>query len=144
MASLEIPIETDLQPEEVRRRLIDFSPERPKTWPGITPELYKVYEVGETSAEVQEGTRIPIGTFWARERYDWSDPDTVTWTVVESSFCKPGDKLAATLRPREGGGTHIDLHWERTPANFKARIMVRMMVLTKGKMIADSFRKGLS
>jgi hypothetical protein len=144
MPSLDIPIETDLPPDEVRRRLIDFSPDRPKIWPGITPELYKVYEVGETSAEVQEGTKTPFGTFWARERYDWSDPNRITWTVVESGFCKPGDQLSATLRPREGGGTHIDLHWERTPANLKARLVVFMVVRTKGKLVADSFRKGLS
>jgi hypothetical protein len=144
VASLEIPIETDLPPEEVRRRLTDFSADRPKIWPGITPELYNVYEVGDTFAEVQEGTKMPLGSFWARERYDWSDPNTITWTVVESSFCKPGDRLSATLRPRDGGGTHIDMHWERTPANLRARLIIPLMVLTKGKMVADSFKKGLS
>jgi hypothetical protein len=143
MASLEIPIETDLPPEEVRRRLIDFSADRPKIWPGITPELYKVYEVGDTYAEVQEGTKIPLGSFWARERYDWSDPNVVSWTVVDSGFCNAGDHLSATLRPRDGGGTHIDLHWERTPKTLKARMMIRMMVLTKGKLVADSFKRGL-
>lgn len=144
MASLDIPIETDLPPEEVRRRLIDFSEERPKIWPGITPELYKVYEVGDTYAEVQEGTKLAIGTFWARERYDWSDPSTVTWTVVDSSFCNTGDRLSATLKPRDGGGTLIDMHWERTPKNWRAAFMIRMIVLTKGKLVAESFRKGLS
>src|SRR5579871_2833628 len=102
-------VETDLPPEEVRRRLLDFSPDRPKVWPGITPDLYKVYEVGETSAEIQEGTRLPIGAFWARERYEWSDGDTIRWTVVESNFCAPGSYLTARLVPRDGTGTRVEL-----------------------------------
>lgn len=34
---------------------------------------YKVYETGDTSADVREGTKGPGMTVWAREHYDWSD-----------------------------------------------------------------------
>jgi hypothetical protein len=142
---LDMSLDTDLPPEEVRRRLTDFSADRPTVWPGITPDLYEVYEVGEASAEVKEGTRLPLmGAFWARERYDWSDPHTVRWTVVESSFCEPGDYVSATLHPRGGGGTRVELHWQRRPKTLGARIAVFMIMRTKGKLVTDSFRKGLS
>jgi len=84
-------VETDVAPDAVRAALIGFSEHRPELWPGITPSLYKVYDVGETTAVVQEGTKLPgLGSFWAKEQYDWSDPQTVRWTVQESNFCEPG------------------------------------------------------
>jgi hypothetical protein len=140
---VEFDVETPLSPEVVRERLIDFGERRPEVWPGITPDLYEVYSVGETSAEVKEGTRLPIGEFWAKEHYDWSDPRTVRWTVEESNFCAPGSFVSATLHPRDGGGTRIRVHWERTGTSFLGKAIGRMIVLTKGKAVAASLEKGL-
>jgi hypothetical protein len=136
-------IETTLPPERVRAALLDFSERRPEIWPGITPNLYETYSVGETSAEIKEGTKLPLGEFWARERYDWSDPNTIRWTVVESNFCTPGSYVSATLHPREGGGTRIDLHWERTATKLRVKPIMWMIVATKGKPVAASFEKAL-
>jgi len=137
-------VETSLPPEKVREALLDFSPRRPEIWRGITPSLYEVYSVGETSADIKEGTKLPIGTFWARERYDWSDPQTIRWTVQESNFCAPGSFVSATLHPRDGGGTRIDIHWERTGTTFLCRLVGRMIVATKGKPVAASVQKALA
>jgi hypothetical protein len=143
MPSVETLVETTLPPEAVRRALLDFSDRRPAIWPGLTASLYEVYSVGEDAAEVKEGTKLPIGTFWAKERYDWSDPRTITWTVEESNFCRPGSFVSATLEPRDGGGTRILIHWERTLTNFMGRLIGRLIVATKGKPIASSFEKAL-
>ena len=62
--------------------LTDFSLERPETWPTLDPAKYEAIELGDTWATVCEGGRRP--SIWARERYDWSDPTKVTWTVQES------------------------------------------------------------
>src|SRR5262245_16669535 len=105
MPSLDVSLETTLPPEKVREALLDFSDRRPDVWPSLSPYLYEVYSVGETSAEIKEGNKSPFGAFWARERYDWSDPATVRWTVVESNFCTPGSYVSATPRTREGGGS---------------------------------------
>ena len=51
--------------------------------------------------------------------------------------------MAATLRPREGGGTRIEVHWERTPTSFVDKFAARLIVLTKGKPIAASLEKAL-
>src|SRR5262245_43265534 len=114
MPSVDAVVETPLSPDVVRTALLDFTERRPDIWPGLTRELYEVYSVGETTADVKEGTKMALGTIWAREHYDWSDPDTVRWTVVESNFCTPGSYVSATMRPRESGGTRIEIHWERT------------------------------
>jgi hypothetical protein len=140
---VELDIGTTLPPEEVRAALLDFSERRPQIWPGLTPGLYEVYSVGETSAEVKEGTRAPGMTVWARERYDWSDPETVRWTVMESNFCTAGSYVAATVRPREGGGSNVHVEWNREPTSLAGRFAVRMIVWTKGKPIRSSIEKAL-
>jgi polyketide cyclase/dehydrase/lipid transport protein len=142
MPRLDTVVETTLPPEKVREALLDFSERRPEIWPGITPSLYEVYTVGEASAEVKEGTRLPFGTVWARERYDWSDPNTIRWTVIDSNFSAPGSFVSATLEPNESG-TRVKIHWEREGTTLFHKLMMRMMVATKGKPVAQSFRKGL-
>ena len=134
-------VETSLAPETVRHALLDFTERRPEIWPGITPSQYEVYSVGETTADIKEGTKLPFGAFWAKERYDWSTPGLVTWTVQESNFSTPGDYVAVTLHPREGGGTRVHIEWNRTGMNFKGRLAVRLITLTKGKAIAASVQK---
>jgi len=142
MPQLDTVVETTLPPEKVRQALLDFSKRRPEIWPGITPSLYEVYTVAATSAEVREGTRLPFGTVWARERYDWSDANTIRWTVIESNFSTPGSFVSATLEPNDGG-TRVKIHWEREGTSLFHKLMMRMMVATKGKPVAKSFQKGL-
>jgi hypothetical protein len=143
MPSVETTVETTLPPEAVRGALLDFSERRTSIWPGITPSLYEVYSVGETTAEVKEGTKLPIGEFWAREHYDWSDSSTIRWTVLESNFCAPGSFVSATLEPRDGGGTRVRIHWERTGTSVLGRVIGRLIVVSKGKPIAASFEKAI-
>jgi hypothetical protein len=140
--ALDTLVDTTLPPEKVREALLDFSERRPQIWPGITASLYEVYTVGETSAEVKEGTKLPFGAVWAREHYDWSDPSAIRWTVVESNFSKPGSFVSATLEPVDGG-TRVRIHWEREGTSLVHKLMMRMMVAMKGKPIAQSFEKGL-
>ena len=142
MPSLNTQVQTTLPPEKVREALLDFSERRPQIWPGITPSLYEVYTVSETSAEVKEGTKLPFGPVWARERYDWSTPNTIRWTVIESNFSTPGSFVSATLEPHDGG-TRVKIHWEREGTTLFHKLMMRMMVAMKGKPIAQSFQKGL-
>ncbi|MFL5735905.1 MAG: SRPBCC family protein [Actinomycetota bacterium] len=105
MPKVEMDVETTLSPERVREALLDFSDRRPDIWPGITRSLYEVYSVGDTTADVKEGTKSPGMTVWARERYDRSDPETIRWTVQESNFCAPGSYVSATIRPGTRGGS---------------------------------------
>ncbi len=141
MAALELEVETSLGTDEVRAALLDFSERRPDIWPDLEPSLYEVHSVGEASADVTEGSKMPGMTIWAREAYDWSSPDTIRWTVTESNFCTPGSYVAATLRPRDGGGTRMHVEWDRTGTTFKGKFIVRMVRLTKGKPIASSVGK---
>jgi len=135
-------VQTTLPPDAVSTALLDFSERRPDIWPGLTRSLYEVYSVGETSAEIKEGTKLPVGVFWARERYDWSDPDSVRLTVVDSNFCTPGSYVSATLHPHDGG-TRVDIHWERTGTTLVGKLVARMIAATNGKPVAASVEKAL-
>jgi hypothetical protein len=141
---LELDSESSLEPAQVVAALTDFSEERPDRWPGISREYYKVYSVGETTADVREGTKQGPINVWARERYDWSTPGVVSWTVQESNFCTAGSYVKATMTPREGGGSRIHCEWERTPTTFRSRVVFLFLKLTGGKEIEKSMRKGLA
>ena len=143
MAKIELDLETSIAPERVRAALLDFSERRPDIWPGIEPSLYEVFEIGSTSAEIREGSRMPGGSIWARERYDWADPELVTWTVKESNFCAPGSFVSAAIREREGGGSRIHIVWNRQPTTFSARLMTLLIIATRGAPVAMSFRMAM-
>ena len=100
MPHLELDIQTPLSPDKVTEMLTDFSPRRPDIWPGLWSGAYEVYSVGETSAEVREGNKVP--KIWARERYDWSKPGVVRWEVLDSNFCTPAASSRHTSRQAPG------------------------------------------
>jgi hypothetical protein len=141
---LEMETETSLSPDQVVKALTDFSERRPQMWPGISPQYYKVYSVSETRADVREGTKQGPINVWAREEYDWSLPNTVTWTVKDSNFCTPGSYVKAEVRPPQGGGSEIKTTWDRTPTSVAGRFIFAVMKLSRGKAIESSMRKGLA
>jgi hypothetical protein len=137
MTRFEVDFETKLSPERVVEALTDFSPRRPEVWTGLSREFYQVYSVAEHSAEVQEGSSKPIKV-WAKERYDWSTPGTVTWTVNESNFCTPGSAVSVRAQASPaGGGSQIHLTWERFPSNLKGRVAIAMMKVMGPRIIKN-------
>ncbi|HSV40698.1 MAG TPA: SRPBCC family protein [Nocardioidaceae bacterium] len=144
MAHAEMVLSTALSPDQVRAALLDFSENRPKVWPGMDPTLYEVFTVDETSAEIREGTKLPWTRVWARERYDWSDPNRIRWTVMESNFSVVGSYVEAALTPRADGGTDVHVTWERSGTTLVGKFAVKMIELTKGKPVADSMKRGFT
>ncbi|HEX2266571.1 MAG TPA: SRPBCC family protein [Actinomycetota bacterium] len=143
MTRLEFDMETSAPPERVIAALTDFTDRRPDIWPGLSRQWYEVYSVGETTAEIREGTGGKRSSIWARERYDWSAPGLVTWTVQESPFSRPGSFVSARVDPKEGGGSKIHVTWHRDPATLPAKLAVWMVKATKGGPVAASLKKGL-
>ena len=143
MPKVEMDLETSVAPERVRAALLDFTERRPELWPGIEPSLYEVYTVGENTAEVKEGSRMPGMSVWAVEQYEWSHREVVTWTVRRSNFCAPGSYVSAAITPRRDGGSRIHLVWNRTPTTFGARMIAYLIVATNGRPVAGSFRRAM-
>jgi hypothetical protein len=143
MAHVELDIDTPLSPERVIGALTDFSERRPEIWPALHPSLYEVHSLRDMWAEVKEGSQAPGMTVWAIEGYDWSVPDTVTWTVKESNLFAPGGSVSAQVRPAPGGGSRIHVTWNRTGVGFKGRMLVGMIKLSGGNPVAASIKAGL-
>jgi hypothetical protein len=142
MAKLELDIDTTLPPDKVMAALTDFTERRPDLWPGLAREYYEVYSKGEASAEVREGSVKPTRV-WAKEHYDWSTPGKVTWTVKESNFCRPGSNVSAQIQAGPERGSRIHMVWERWPSNMKGRLIIGMLVLSRGSPITSSTKKAL-
>jgi hypothetical protein len=142
MGKIEMDFDTKLPPDKVLAALTDFSDRRPDIWPVLSREYYEVYSLGETSADVREGQTKPVRV-WAKEHYDWSTPGTVVSTVEESGFTKPGSSVAVTVKPGEGGGSHLHVTWERFPASMAGRIVVGLMMLARGKPMISYWKKTL-
>ena len=140
VARIEFELRTDVPPEAIRAALLDFSENRPELWPGLPAAQYEVYEVGDTWAEIREGYR---GRIWARERYDWSEPGTVRWTTVDSGFATAGSYVVIDIEPREGGGSRLQVTWQRGGKGVFGKLFVGLMVLTRGIAIRRSIASGL-
>lgn len=142
MAELTFTVPAPVPPVAVVRALTDFSDRRPEIWPQLDPEIYEVFELGPTRAVVREGQRAP--RLWALEQYDWSTPDTVTWTVLESDFCTPGSFMSARTEPDGAGGSSVHVVWDRRGVGLKGRSVVALMRLTSGRPLAASYRAALT
>jgi hypothetical protein len=142
MPHVELDVETRLPMEKVISMLTDFSDRRPDIWPGLWRDAYDVYSVSEASADVREGNKSP--KIWARERYDWSKPGVVRWEVQESNFCTPGSFVEVHIEPKTGGGSRLHVVWDRTPTKLSARLMLRLIALTRGAPVRASSNRAFN
>jgi len=93
----------------------DFSARRAELFPAVSVQYLEVHELGDTWADVTEGTKAGIGINWERCRYDWSQPGTVTATVVDSNvYAVPGSSWEIRTTPSPlGNGSRVEMIWVR-------------------------------
>jgi hypothetical protein len=127
-------IHTGLAPEQVLAMLTDFSARRPELWPTLARELYEVYEVHPTSADVKEGSSWPT-RMWERVHYDWSAPGRVRWTVEESNCFARGSYVEVSVQQEATGGSNVHVDWSRKGIGLKGKALVGLVVLTGGAII---------
>lgn len=143
MARIHYEADGDIAPDRFIAALTDFSERRPELWPNLSPSCYKVYEVGDTWADVQEGTDI-LGCVWARERYDWTEPGRVTLTLVESASFRPGTAIDYRIAPREGGGCHVAVDFQRIATSLNGRVVGAAVQLGGRRRFAADLRTTLA
>lgn len=130
-ADVRVEFDTPLSPDGVAAALTDFSERRPQTWPTLDASKYEVLQLGDTWAVVNEGSVSPA--IHARERYDWSDPTDITWTVQESDVFKPGSNIEVRIEPGRSGGSHVGVHAHRISTGARgAAIVLGMKVFGRG------------
>ena len=134
---------TSAQPEELLAACVDFSDRRLEIWTTIDPKVYRVLSVGETSAEVIEGSAI-MGGVWARERYDWSKQGRVRAEVVDSNIFRPGSSWELRVRPGRNGGSELEWVSERATRGMKGGVLALMMKPFGKKILSKNLAKTLS
>jgi hypothetical protein len=108
--TVHVVVHSELPAEVVLAAARDFSGRRALMWPDVHVEYLVVHEIGEDHAEVTEGNPWPIGYVWERLRYDWSDPNALCGTVIDSNLFKPGEHLGVGRHPRIAAAG-----WRSTP-----------------------------
>ncbi len=119
--------------------MIDFSPNRPHRWPASSVKAFEVYRVGETDADIREGQDFP--KLWATWHYDWSEPNSVTLTVVEGDAMRAGSYMTLTARPRAEGGSAVHGIWDQTSKNLYGVLGVATMRLIGPKFMSSYYKK---
>jgi hypothetical protein len=139
--TLHTTVDSDVSPEVIRMALLDFGDDRPDIWPQLGPRTYQVHWIDDTSAEVTEGSPFP--KVWSRERYDWSDATTITWTAVESNFCTPGSHISMDVAANGVGGSQVAVTWDRTAANLRGRISLAVIGIGGNRLLQWATRNSL-
>jgi len=115
-------------PERFIAAWTDFSDRRPDLWPGLDAKFFKVHELGDTWAEITEGTDV-LGGVWPRERYDWSQPGLVRLTLVDSADFRPGTEIEYRVTPN-AGGCHVAVDFQRIAGSARGRLVGAVVQLT--------------
>jgi hypothetical protein len=130
---------TTATPDQVIELMIDFSPNRPHRWPASSVKAFEVYHVGETEADIREGQDFP--KVWATWHYDWSVPNSVTLTVVESDSQAPGSFMTLTATPRAEGGSAVHGVWEQTSKSLTGALGVAAMRFIGPRFMSSYYKK---
>ena len=113
MPTVRVVAATSVPPERVLAAAHDFSERRQKVFPAVSTGRLEVHELGETSADVTEGTRAGPIVNWERCRYDWSQPGVVTAPVTDSNVYDPAASSWEIRATPKDGGSQVEMAWIR-------------------------------
>ncbi|MFD6530974.1 hypothetical protein [Streptomyces sp. NPDC060184] len=135
MAVVRFHLVSTLAPKDVLEVLTDFGPSRADAWPTIDAEHFEVHDLGDTWAEVTEGTAAA----WERARYEWEpDGDTVTISTLDSKLFGAGGGWVFRMTP-EGSGTRVDVELTREPGTLKGKMLASLLPLVAPGSLRKSF-----
>ena len=123
MTEIRVVTDSPLPAERVLAAARDFSLRRAEVFPAVRIDHFEVHDLGDDWADVTEGTPAGIGINWERCRYDWSKPDAVTATVIDSNvYGFPGSLWEIRATPN-GRGSRVEMIWTRRFArNLRGRL----------------------
>jgi hypothetical protein len=101
-----------------------------------------VHDRGPTWADVTEGSAAG-GGIWQRLRYDWSAPDVVTLTVLDSNAFGRGSRWTYRVEPDGNSGTDIDLTIVRVPTTAKGRVLDVLLSLGGNVFFSRDLRRSV-
>jgi len=138
MPRIAFEIESAVAPEDVLAAATDFGPRRPELWPLIDPAVFRVHGVGDGWADVTEGSAM-LGGIWARERYDWTEPNVVRATIQDSNVYQPGGVWELRVAPL-GTGSRVSVVNDRRPRGPRGYVLAAMVRLMGRRELPRTFQ----
>ena len=105
MSTIHLHRTTTATPEQYVAGLTDFGPGRSKLFGNSADAYLKVHHRSGSQADVTEGS----GGIWERLHYDWSDPNRVVLTTIDSNLWGGASGHTYTFTHRPDGTTDIDV-----------------------------------
>jgi len=105
MSTIHLHRTTTATPEQYVAGLTDFGPGRSKLFGNSADAYLKVHHRGGSHADVTEGS----GGIWERLHYDWSDPNRVVLTTIDSNVWGGASGHIYTFTRQPKGMTDIDV-----------------------------------
>jgi hypothetical protein len=124
---------TTLTPEQYVAGLTDFGPGRSKIFGNSADEYLKIHHLDRTKADVTEGS----GGIWERLHYDWSDPNRVVLTTIDSNLWGGASGHTYTFIRNPNGTTDIDVVVVREGKNLRGR-MLGFVLRTIGRNVLET------
>ncbi len=139
MPVIRLQMTSALSPADLMAVLTDFGPARPRNWPTIDVDHFQVHALGDTWAEVTEGT----ASAWERARNEWdTELNRVTVNTHDSKVFGPGGGWVFQLTP-EAGGTRVDIELTRRPDGVKRKLLAAVLALIGPATLRKSFTRPL-
>jgi hypothetical protein len=132
MSTIHLHQTTNLASEQYIAGLTDFGPGRAKLFPNSADEYLTVHQQSRTEADVTEGS----SGVWERLHYDWSDPNHVVLTTIDSNLWGGASGHTYTFTRQPNGSTDIDVEVVREGKNFKGRLL-GFVLSTIGKSVLE-------
>lgn len=142
MAKIRYEAQGSISADRFIAALTDFSERRPELWPNLDAKYYELHELGDTWADVTEGTDV-LGGVWAREHYDWSEPGLVRLRLVEARDFRPGTLIEYRVSGSPDGGCHIAVEFQRVATSLRGRVVGVGVQLTGTRRFAADLRETL-
>ena len=119
MSTIHLHRATDVTPEQYVAVLTDFGPGRSQIFGNSADNYLKVHHRGASQADVTEGS----GGIWERLHYEWSDPNRVVLTTVDSNVWGGTSGHTYTFTRQSNGTTDIDVIVIRDGKNLMGRLL---------------------
>jgi hypothetical protein len=139
MATVHFNRQTTSTPEQFIAGLTDFGPGRAELFNNSADDYLKVHDRGATAADVTEGS----GGVWERLRYDWSDPNHVVLTTIDSNAWGGRSGHTYTLTPLPDGTTNVDLVTVREGKNLKGRVLGVVLGTVGKRVLGKAFENSV-
>ena len=124
-------------PAKVIGAMVDFSERRPEIWPNLTARLYRVHELGPSTADVTEGSALPGVDIWERVTYEWTG-SVVRTVVTDGRIFESGGTTEFRVEPH-GAGSRISFDYHRRSKTVLGRCLGAMLQITGGAPIKHSW-----